>query len=84
MDYRIDLMRDLHDQAWEMWRKARDTSDPCEVPDFSVLTYSEMDYLQDWDMPGLPTAAHQALLDEMGQRWQATEPCETCGVRSPK
>lgn len=80
---RTDLMRDLHSQAWDMWHQVREGGE-YDAPDFSVLTYSEMDYLQHWDMPGLPYAAHQALLEEMGKRWDATEPCEKCGARTPK
>lgn len=85
-DYRDDLMHQLHDQAWKMWKAVRELPgdhEP-EVPDFSVLTYAEMDYLQHWDMPGLPYDAHLELLAEMGRRWTATDPCPTCGHRNPE
>jgi hypothetical protein len=84
--HRDDLMHDLLEQAWEMWRSRHTKRDRAieEVPDFSVLTYGEMDDMQHWDMPSLPLAAHRALLDEMGRRWQAAKPCECCGKRSPR
>jgi len=53
------------------------------IPDFTKLDFGELDYLQHCDAPGLPSAAHSALIAEIGRRYDATEPCPTCGVKNP-
>lgn len=84
-EFRKDLMHELHAQAWEMWgRPDADGQTHEEVPDFSVLTYEEMNNLQYWDAPTLPSKAHDALLDAMDKRWDAADPCPTCGKKSPE
>ena len=63
----------LHEAAWNG-----------EEPDFSQLTYEELNDLQLWDAPGLPEQAHAAVLAEMSERLCSTAPCLTCGRRSPR
>lgn len=72
----------LHQEAWDLCKKGGKPA--YGVPDFSVLTYREMDSLQHWDMPPLPYYAHHALMTEMGKRIEVAVPCVTCGHRDPE
>lgn len=74
----MDAAHEFHEAAWEAWRTGGKRPDP------SNLTYDDMDAMQHWDMPGLPSESHSDIIAEMVKRWKETTPCPTCGHRTPE